>query len=117
MLMIAQGTETDGFIGWKQVRAIRIGPLAVHRRDKTHYEITHIATGRAFGKPLCCKASAIALAQAVQGFRWDALKLKRPKAWSGGFTSKAVREDMRHVALIVHGWKCPVHESGKAGAA
>jgi hypothetical protein len=97
--------------GPKEVRAFRIGELAVHPTIgapfSTGFTITHIGSGRAVKSDLCCKRAAIDLATKLRAFNWA---FSLPKKSISVFP-KRVLESMREAAKLVESWECPAHSS------
>src|ERR1039458_7236480 len=90
------------------VEAKKLGVFAVHTTPgfTDLYTLTHIRSGRAVARDLCCEDSARALAAAIKAFNWDfdmkrdvrVRKFDRPQEF-----------EMKQAAAIVLAWKCPVH--------
>jgi hypothetical protein len=93
----------------REVKALKIGPLAVHRNYLfafDQFRVTHIRSGLGIPGGRCCKASAIGLAKAL-------IKALPKGAWnfdipiSERVAPIKVPKDVRAARAIAKSWKCP----------
>jgi hypothetical protein len=109
--MIINNTHRDGP---RNTRAASLqgGIFGVHRDlgwGRTFgdsWTLTHARSGRAVKVGLCCRASAVALAEALKSLQWN-FTMSRKYAMVP--FPKRVRESMEEAGAIVRDWKCPVH--------
>lgn len=94
------------------VEADKLGAFAVHPTigefgGSHRFTLTHIKTGRSIHTDLCCKASARALAAAINHLGWNFRNLPAKQWLRISDLPKPIQADFEKAAPIVLNWTCP----------